>query len=308
MPPDAASGSLYRNDPAALKLYAAGDIADCRHYPPEQAMARVTGSLIPVGAPVVALGDLAYPFATATTLASCYEPTWGQHRASTYPVAGNHDYVGGSTQAMREYFKLEPTVDPRFVAYARWLNLAWFVVALDSNVSGTTLDAQYQWLVETLRREFGEPGATGPGDKSRCIMVFWHAPLFSSGLHRGAGVRMKPFWELLDSYEADLVLSGHEHFYEAFEPMDSAGTRQAEGEGMREFVVGTGGAPLYGFWRPPYASRARVLRHGVLALSLLPHAYSWDFVGTDGTIFDAGAATCRYHIPSPRTPLAREAD
>ena len=94
MPPDAASGSLYRNDPGALKLYAAGDIADCRHQPPEQAMARVTASLIPVGAPVVALGDLAYPFATATALANCYEPTWGKHRATTYPVAGNHDYVG----------------------------------------------------------------------------------------------------------------------------------------------------------------------------------------------------------------------
>jgi hypothetical protein len=38
------------------------------------------------------------------------------------------------------------------------------------------------------------------------------------------------------------VPNGHEHFYEAFDPL----TRQElAADGMREFVVGTGGARLY---------------------------------------------------------------
>ena len=104
---------------------------------------------------------------------------------------------------------------------------------------------------------------------------------------------MREFWALLDGYGADLVLSGHEHFYEAFDALDAAGRRPRDGGGMRQFTVGTGGARLYGFWRPPYASRARVLEYGVLELSLEPARYAWRFVDVDGRIRDAGAAACR---------------
>jgi hypothetical protein len=98
---------------------------------------------------------------------------------------------------------------------------------------------------------------------------------------------------MLDEHNADLVLSGHEHFYEAFEPLDARGQRRGDGDGMRQFVVGTGGAKLYGFWRPPYASRARVLEFGVLQLTLEPDRYAWRFIDVDGRVRDAGAARCR---------------
>jgi 3',5'-cyclic AMP phosphodiesterase CpdA len=289
----------------ALEVFAAGDIADCQHRSAEEAAAHFTAALIPAGAPVLALGDIAYPYATKSTLQGCYEPTWGAHRASTLLVAGNHDYVGGSTQVVRDYFALDPAVDSRFVAYTKWLTPAWFVVVLDSNVTGEALDAQYEWLQQTLQHEFATPAATTPAAGSRCVMALWHAPLFSSGLHHGSGLRMQRFWALLDVYGADLVLSGHEHMYEAFEPMNSTGARQPDGEGMRQFVVGTGGAPLYGFWRPPYSSRARVLLHGVLALELSPGAYAWSFRGTDGLAHDWGSARCRRGSVSPAPTAAR---
>ena len=63
---------------------------------------------------------------------------------------------------MCEHFELEPTVDLRFVAYARRLSEAWFVVALDSKTSGTTLHAQYQWLAQTLRRDSGSRAQPEP--------------------------------------------------------------------------------------------------------------------------------------------------
>jgi hypothetical protein len=311
-----------KTDATTLRVFAAGDIADCRHQAPEQAAAHFTAALIPPGATVLALGDVAYESATSATLQGCFEPTWGSHKTKTLLVAGNHDYVGGSTQAVRDYFALDPAVDGRFVAYVKWLSPAWLVVVLDSNVRGATLDAEYEWLQQTLQRELGQPAATtepgasvqpgrvalppranAPQAAGRCLMALWHAPLFSSGLHHGSGIRMQRFWSLLDSYGGDLVLNGHEHFYEAFEPLDSAGVPRTEGAGMRQFVVGTGGAPLYGFWRPPFSSRARLLEHGVLALDLSPGSYAWSVVGTDGEARDWGSARCR-HAGAPPTHAA----
>ena len=34
---------------------------------------------------------------------------------------------------------------------------------------------------------------------------------------------MRPFWAMLEAFGADLVLNGHEHNYEAFDPRDEAG-------------------------------------------------------------------------------------
>jgi predicted phosphohydrolase len=282
-----------------LRVFAVGDIADCRREPPERSAARMTAGLVAAGAIVLALGDMAYQYSDAATLASCYEPTWGMHRAATLAIAGNHDYVNGTATDFRRYFALDSAGQPNFVAYARWLNSNWFLIALDSNVRGATLDQQYEWLQQTLQREFGNAQPALDTGATRCIAVMWHAPLFSSGLHRGSGEHMRRFWELLDTYEADLVLSGHEHFYEAFEPRTSTGEMLSGGEGLRQFVVGTGGARLYGFWKPPYASRARIVRHGVLGLTLKPATYAWDFIGTDGLTHDQGAAPCRHRVRVP---------
>ncbi len=279
-------------DTTSVRAIAVGDIADCRRDAAPDTIARRTAGLVPPGALVLALGDVAYQYADAATLASCYEPTWGRHRATTLAIAGNHDYKDGDASDFRRYFGLDGDGDARFVAYERWLNEHWFLVALDSNVTGAALDAQFEWLRRVLASEFGAPGA--PATRKRCIAALWHAPLFSSGMHRGGGEHMRRFWELLDSYGADLLLSGHEHFYEAFGPMDSAGVPHPDGDGIRQFVVGTGGARLYGFWKLPYASRARVLRHGVLDLELEETAYHWRFIGLDGRAHDAGTAPCRH--------------
>jgi hypothetical protein len=77
------------------------------------------------------------------------------------------------------------------------------------------------------------------------------------------------------------------------DPLDAEGRPVPDGEAPRQFVVGTGGARLYGFWKPPYRSKARVLEHGVLHLSLERESYSWRFIDVDGRVQDAGVARCR---------------
>ena len=44
-------------------------------------------------------------------------------------------------------------------------------------------------------------------------------------------------------------MNGHDHDYERFAPQDPNGDRDRE-RGIREFVVGTGGAELRGFGPP----------------------------------------------------------
>ena len=277
----------------AVRVYVAGDIADCRVDSVERTAARLTAKLVPAGATVLGLGDMAYQYSDAATLQNCYEPTWGVHRAQTLAIAGNHDYVGGSARAFREYFGLDGlSVSRDFVAYAKRLSDDWLLVALDSNVSGATMQRQQEWLERTLAERATKTPA-GVSASPRCLAVLWHTPMFSSGWHRGSGNHMRSLWQLIDRHGADLLLSGHEHFYEAYDPIDGSGSRRSDGNGVRQFTVGTGGARLYGFWRPPYQSRARVLRHGVLEMTLGSDRYSWRFIDPSGRVRDSGAAECR---------------
>jgi 3',5'-cyclic AMP phosphodiesterase CpdA len=273
---------------AGLQVYAVGDIADCSHRAPADSMAERTSRLVPDGALVLGLGDMAYPLGDAQTLASCYEPTWGRHRAATLAIPGNHDYVRGNVVDFSEYFGADALHDGGFFAFSRALTDDWRLIALDSNVDGSALQAQYEWLDRLVAEDAQAPART-PG----CLLVMWHAPLYSSGMHRGSGDKMRPFWKLIDRHGADLVLSGHEHFYERFGPLDAEGQPPHDGQAPRQFVVGTGGARLYGFWKPPYGSQARVLEHGVLQLSLERGSYSWRFIDVEGRVQDAGVARCR---------------
>jgi hypothetical protein len=283
-----ASSTVSAAPTAGLQVYAAGDIADCNGRAPADSIAARTSRIVPDGALVLGLGDMAYPHGDAQTLASCYEPTWGRHRATTLATPGNHDYVRGNASDFLQYFGGDALHEDGFIAFSRSLTAGWRLVALDSNVDGSALQAQYAWL----ERLFADD-AQAPARTQDCLLVMWHAPLFSSGFHRGSGDNMRPFWKLIDSHGADLVLSGHEHFYERFDPLDAEGQSPRDGRAPRQFVVGTGGARLYGFWKPPYRSEARVLEHGVLQLSLDHGSYSWRFIDVDGRVRDAGAARCR---------------
>jgi 3',5'-cyclic AMP phosphodiesterase CpdA len=260
-----------------MEVYAAGDIADCSRVTAAESDAAATARLIPAEATVLVLGDALYLPPTLANYRSCYGPTWGAHLGETIAVPGNHDYAGGRAEAFFEYFDGPMSGRGYFARRAG----SWLVIGLDSNLRDAALDEQYRWLEATL---------AAAGD-AHCTLAMWHAPLYSSGPHRGSGEHMRRFWQALDTFGADLVLNGHEHFYEAFEPRNSRGEPVADG--MREFVVGTGGAVLYGFWRPPYSSRARIERHGVLHLTLGDDDYEWQFIDVGGIVADAGRARCR---------------
>lgn len=142
-----------------------------------------------------------------------------------------------------------------------------------------TNSAQGAWLRADL--------AANP---SRCTLAYWHHPLFSSGPN-GETAAMRDFWRLLYDAGADLVLAGHDHLYERFAPQDPDG-RFDPLRGIREFVVGSGGAALYQVAVLRANSEVRVTdTFGVLKLTLQGDGYEWEFVTSSG-VRDSGTALC----------------
>jgi hypothetical protein len=199
-------------------------------------------------------------------------------------VPGNHDYVSGSPADYVAYFG---AAAPNPLRYRAALGDWWFI-GLDSNVSGRELEAQVSWLRGELASIHGD---------GHCIIAAWHHPLYSTGLHSGDGERMRPVWEALALSGAAVVLNGHEHFYESFRPKDASGVDVAEG--LREFVVGTGGAKLADVSLTPWQHRAYARRHGVLELDLQPRSYRWRFIAVNGRVLDHGESACGAP-PQPR--------
>ena len=99
---------------------------------------------------------------------------------------------------------------------------------------------------------------------------------------------MPAFWDDLFAAHADVVLNGHEHNYQRYAQQDPAG--QATSNGIREFVVGTGGKSHYGLSavKDPNYQFGNATDFGVLKLRLGDNSYSWDFVAANGTVLDTG--------------------
>lgn len=114
-----------------------------------------------------------------------------------------------------------------------------------------------------------------------CLLAAWHQPRFSSGTH-GDDPAFDAFWRALYEAGVDVVLNGHDHDYERFEPQDPDG-RGDPSRGVREFVVGTGGKNQTPFATIRANSAARSSgTFGVLSLALHAGGYDWRFLPADG--------------------------
>jgi hypothetical protein len=272
IPPDPPVGPPPPPPPATTQVFVgAGDIAMC------DANSEATAKILDgIGGTVFTLGDHAYFSGTADEFRRCYEPTWGRHKGRTRPVPGNHEYESSGAAPYFAYFGAN--AGPPGLGYYSFDLGNWHAVALNSNIDVSAGSAQAAWL----RGDLATSGA-------RCTIAYWHAPLFSSGPN-GSAQRMRDIWRVLYDAGADVVLSGHDHFYERFALQDANGAVDVA-RGMREFVAGTGGAVLYQPATVQPNSERRLSAFGVLKLTLQPDAYQWEFIAVSGA-GDSGSGTC----------------
>lgn len=231
---------------------------------------------------ILALGDLGYPIGSSRSFNECYERTWGPLKDRTYPVPGNHEYK--TTDAVPYFAYWGSRARETGKGFYSFDLGGWHFIALNSKLEKKThldtISAQHEWLQQDLATT-----------NARCILAYWHHPVFSSGRH-GGSQRMKNILQTLYAAGVSVVLNGHDHNYERFGLQNPEGVLDPA-RGFRAFVVGTGGAPLYPLKIRHKNSKAfRSDTFGVLKLDLYPDRYAWAFLPVGEPPFDAGTGSC----------------
>jgi len=230
------------------------------------------------------LGDV-YNSGTYTEFYNYYEPTLGALKNRTNPVPGNHE-SGNSFRGYRDYWDISSQHYYSFDAGG------WHFIGLDSTTQyGQTSPgtAQYNWLVQDLA-----------SNNATCTLVFFHHPRFGLGGTSGNDY-LQDIWKLLYDEGVDVVLTGHEHNYHRWLPMDDNGN--VVPDGMLQYVVGTGGHTLMGFHHADERVATRIRNQdGVLQLTLGATGATSRFIATDGTVNDQASFNCRGEEGEPPPP------
>jgi len=267
----------------------AGDIASCTSNG-DTATARLLAN---ISGTVLALGDNAYGEGSPAQFKNCYGPTWGQFKARTLPVVGNHEYRTNNASGYFDYFGA--AAGPVGKGYYSYNRGAWHIIALNSECkywatgfkdgpsrcSSRKQANMIAWLKADL--------ANNP---TACTLAYFHQPRFSSG-QGGNALETQEIWNALYAADADVVLSGHDHVYERFAPQTPGGQLDTA-RGIRQFVVGSGGVNHGRFNTIKPNSQVRnASAYGVLKLTLNSTSYSWNFVPEAGKSFkDSGTYSC----------------
>jgi hypothetical protein len=262
-------------------LIGAGDIC----ITSEISYAQKTADLVNARSGLVfTLGDNSNEGGTADQYANCYGPTWGAFLSRTRAVIGNHDVMTSHGAPYYAYFG--SAAGPSGEGYYSYDVAAnWHVIVLNGNCSEVggcgAGSPQETWLKGDLAANTGKH-----------ILAMWHQPEFSSGLN-GSTTAYRAWWADLYAAHADIVLNGHDHDYERFAQQSPTGA--ADPNGIREFVVGTGGASQGQFVTTTANSEVRnVGTYGILKLTLTPDSYSWQFIPIAGSTFTDSGETATH--------------
>ena len=285
----------------------AGDISSCTSTG-DEATAKLLGS---ISGKVFTAGDNAYTEGSPTQYANCYDNYrlsdgsifdtartnwWGQYKARTMPAVGNHEYRTTGASGYFDYFGAAAG-EPGKGYYSYNLSQGtWHIVVLDSEckywatgyIDGPSqCSSQRQAnMIAWLKADLAANSTTV------CTLAYFHQPRFSSGFG-GNDLSTQPIWDALYAAKADVVISGHDHNYERFARQTPKGALDTS-RGIREFVVGTGGASHGGIGTIKANSQVRnTTTYGVLKLTLNSASYSWKFVPVAGKTFtDSGTTSC----------------
>ncbi len=205
--------------------------------------------------------------------------TYGNFRAYTNPTIGNHEYEPDGAAGYFYYWD-------NIAHYYSYTTGGWHFISLDSTSQygqmGTS-SAQYLWLQADLAANQGA-----------CTLVYYHHPLFNTG-PEGKTPALAPIWSLLATSKVTLVLNGHDHDYQRYEPLDGNGN--ASSAGVTEIVVGSGGhghqSQLPNATDAAHLVASDFTSFGALKLNLYPTTAAFKFISTAGQVVDSGLVPCR---------------
>jgi hypothetical protein len=267
----------------------------------------------------IAMGDNAYPRANRNQYANCYDnynldvsgstfdpsrPDWwgnDDYLRLTMPVLGNHEYMNSDDPTIKsqpyfDYFGAKNGFQPPAApvpndpvndndhgltfgeGYYSYDLGSWHIVALNSNcdkVGGCEASSpQGQWLQRDLVNH-----------PVQCTLAYFHHPIYATANGTNT-LNVKPLWDTLYAKGADVILSGHAHRYERHAPMTPEGLVDKT-NGIRQFVVGTGGEPGGSVIDPNQVPTGVlekvVLEFGVIKVDLDAGSYRWAFIAVDGS-------------------------
>jgi hypothetical protein len=211
----------------------------------------------------------------------CFDRTWGFLRGSVLPSPGNHDYE--ADPAAPYYFQYFGNAGPPGLGYYSYDRGGWHILSLNTELPEGERQSQIDWLRNDLHSH-----------RTECTLAYFHRPLFSSGAF--ASPRARAIFETLYKAGADVVLTGHEHFYAAFPPLNPSGAPDQQ-YGIREIIAGTGGARLFDRPAARYGETIVAGTWGILVFNLGAHGYDYRFVAVDGSVRDAGSGSCHDNPP-----------
>jgi hypothetical protein len=284
--------------PRPIRIAAVGDIA-CKDRPKNN---RQVCQYDDVAAAIargdydrfLALGDIQYESGKYADFVDNYDRYFGGLLPITEPVPGNHDYGTPNAAGYYRYFGRIGQEPDGYYSYDLG---GWHIVALNSAICPAVTgcgpgDPQYEWLQNDLA-----------SSEASCTLAYWHHPRWDWLKYQNADwtedyewLRSKPFWDLLSAAHADIVLSGHNHNYSRWKPMDANGN--ADPNGIRQFIVGSGGRNLNGFGskstRPDTFQTGWANGFGYLQLTLRDGGYDWRFMPAEGQLnfVDEGSGSC----------------
>jgi hypothetical protein len=223
---------------------------------------------------------------------------FSRFRSITNPTVGNHEYTNGKAPGYFEYWNNPPS-------YYSFDTAGWHFISLNSNIPKEmgVGRPEYNWLARDLAK-----------NASQCTLAYLHAPRYSIG-SEGGTQRLAPIWALLVKNQADIILTGHDHNYQRWQPLDASGNYDPEG--ITQFVVGSGGHGI----RPFVNSDTRLAigrdsledTVGALRLELYSDRAIFKYINTDGVVLDSGEISCHqaiskftFQVPSSSTANLRD--
>ncbi len=247
------------------------------------------------------LGDAQHEDGFLSDYYAYYDVEFGKLLNITAPSPGNHDYYWDGMPANNPHSQSNGSgyfgyfgdlANPPYGYYSFSIR-SWHFVALNSPMlfdynytePGNPAYDQFEWLKADLA---AHPAAQYPG-----TIVFFHHPLYdweTPNSPQWASPQLIPLWDLLYKSGVDMVLNGHAHNYQRWAPQDAYGNYKADG--VREFVVGTGGYYMNNLGHNPKPSNfvwGQDQDFGALKLTLYRGSYDFQFVSIEGKVLDSGS-------------------